>query len=229
MIDFHVHISRGESGLLAAEALRYAALAGYRAVGLILRTSGDVGTHLPALADQVRQLSLYADVEAFLGVELVHVPPALLPDAVSRARQAGARLVLVHGETLAGQVAVGTNLAAVDAGADILAHPGLVDDQVAACAAEKGVALELTASRRHGLCNAHVAHMAEKFGCALVPGGNIRNSKDFVNRAYWDAVCRGAMMSDPMRAKLQADARELVRQLLTKKKAGSDEKARIRA
>ena len=39
---------------------------------------------LPTLKTLVKTCSLYADIEAFAGVELVHVPPALLPDAVGQ-------------------------------------------------------------------------------------------------------------------------------------------------
>lgn len=220
MIDFHIHIvwggcaSRNEEGMLPAEALHYAARYGCRGAALVLRADGSGLRHLPQLAQTVRRLSLYANVEAFAGVELVHVPPALLPDTVREARERGAQLVLAHGETLAEPVAPGTNLAAVEAGVDILAHPGLVDDQTAAYAAEKGVALELSACPRHALTNAHVAAMAVKHGCALVPGGNVRTSQEFARHPSWDAVCKGAAMTPAMTGKFHNDARNLIKRLM---------------
>ena len=88
MIDAHVHIAPGGggSGLLPAEALRLAALRGFRAVGLIVRSDGGFDVSLRLLSERVQGLSLFVNVEAFVGVELVHVPPALLPDAVTEAR-----------------------------------------------------------------------------------------------------------------------------------------------
>ncbi len=216
MIDVHVHIAPGggASGLLPAEALRLAALRGLRAVGLVVRSDGCFDASLHRLGDRVRRLGLFVNVEAFVGVELVHVPPALLPDAVAEARKAGADLVLVHGESLTDAAAEGTNLAAVEAGADILAHPGLIDDQTAAYAAEKGVALELSACPRHGLTNAHVAVMAERHGCILAPGGNARTPEEFLRLPPWDAVCRGAALSDARRERFLNDAAALVKRFM---------------
>ena len=178
MVDFHIVLARDGSGLDAASALRYAALAGIRFAGLVIRSGGDNFSEVAVLAEQVRRFSLYADVEAGTGVELCHVPPALLPSAVREARDAGAELVLVYGETIADQVAEGTNFAAVEAGADIITHPGLVDAETATFAAERGVALELTSCPRHALTNARTAAMAMSCGCPLVRGSAATCDKD---------------------------------------------------
>ena len=150
MFDFHIHVncSGGRGGLLPSEAMRLAKCAGFRAVGLIVRADpSTLPILLPTLKTLVKTCSLYADIEAFAGVELVHVPPALLPDAVGQAREQGAALILAHGESIPRQLAdvveTGTNLAAINAGVDILAHPGLITVEDAQLAAEKGVLLEL--------------------------------------------------------------------------------------
>lgn len=189
MMDFHIDIS---GQLDAASALHYAALAGLRFAGIILPMDGTDFARMASLAAQVRRFSLYANVEAWAGVELRHIPPALLPEAVKEAREAGASLVLVHGETLGDQVEQGTNFAAVEAGADILAHPGLIDDEAAAYAAEKGVALEFSACPRHAMTNAHVADVALRHGCTLVRGSSAAQAKDIVSRAYWPYILKGA-------------------------------------
>ena len=111
--------------------MRLAKCAGFRAVGLIVRADpSTLPILLPTLKTLVKTCSLYAGIEAFAGVELVHVPPALLPDAVGQAREQGAAPILAHGESiprqLADMVETGTNLAAINAGVDILAHPGLI-------------------------------------------------------------------------------------------------------
>ncbi|MCH5276380.1 MAG: histidinol phosphate phosphatase domain-containing protein [Desulfovibrionaceae bacterium] len=216
MLDLHVHIAPdGQApGLLPAEALRLAALRGLRAVGLVVRSDGSLNLSLRRLGEQVRALGLYANVDARVGVELIHVPPALLPEAVADARKAGAELVLVHGESLADTVAEGTNLAAVEAGADILAHPGLVDDQTAAYAAEKGVALELSACPRHCLTNAHVAAMAERHGCLLAPGGNAHTPEEFLRLPPWMAVCQGAAFSATQTERFRSSTTGLMKRLM---------------
>ena len=78
MFDFHIHVncSGGRDGLLPSEAMRLAKCAGFRAVGLIVRADpSTLPILLPTLKTLVKTCSLYADIEAFAGVELVHVPP----------------------------------------------------------------------------------------------------------------------------------------------------------
>ena len=167
------------------------ALAVVRFVGLVQSCDGFDFSFVKSLTAQVRRYSLYADVEAVAGVELRHVPPALIPSAAQQARDEGAALVLVYGETLSDQVAEGTNFAAIDAGADILVHPGLIDEKAAAYAAEKGVALEFTSCPRYALANAHTASMALRFGCPLVRGSAATKAEEMTTRAFWPFVIRG--------------------------------------
>ncbi|HJD96763.1 histidinol phosphate phosphatase domain-containing protein [Mailhella massiliensis] len=202
MTDFHIILTPGEGGLSAASALHYAALAGLRFAALILPWEENGFSALAKTAKLVRTYSLYANVEARTGVELCHVPPALIPSAVQEARAAGAELVLVHGETLCDQVEAGTNLAAIEAGADILAHPGLIDAEAAAFAAEKGVALEFTSCPKHGLTNAHTAAMALRFGCPLVRGSAARRAEEITTRAFWPFVIKGADVFTPEKYKV---------------------------
>ena len=199
MTDFHIIIRGSEGhGFDCASALRYASLAGIRFAGLILPSDGTNFSLLAAMAAQVRRLSLYANVEAWAGVELRHMPPALLPDAVREAREAGASLVLVHGESITDQVEQGTNFAAIEAGADIVAHPGLIDAEASAFAAEKGVALEFTSCPRHALANAHTAGMALCHGAMLVRGSGASRAEELTTRAFWPMIVKGAdSVSEP--------------------------------
>ncbi|MEG1610443.1 MAG: histidinol phosphate phosphatase domain-containing protein [Bilophila sp.] len=225
MIDFHIHVTPfdtggAQGGLLPTEALRLARCAGFRAVGLIVRADASSLSFLfPALLLLVRNCSLYAGVEAFAGVELVHVPPALLPDAVAEARSMGAKLVLAHGETIvrnpATTVETGTNLAAIAAGVDILAHPGLITPQDAAFAAEKGVRLELSLAPWHCLANAHIVRAATLANAPLLLNSDARTPADFyppdATRTLRQSAALGAT-ADP--AALAAEARKLAQSLL---------------
>lgn len=191
MTDFHIIIGEGH-GLDCASALRYASLAGIRFAGLVMRSDGSNFPRIDELSKQVRRLSLYANVEAWAGVELCHVPPALLPDAVREAREAGAALVLVYGESITDQVEQGANFAAIEAGADIVTHPGLIDAEAAAFAAEKGVALEFTSCPRHAFANAHTASMAMRHGALLVRGSGACRAEEITTRAFWPMIVKGA-------------------------------------
>ena len=226
MIDYHIVITAA-GPLFPAQAIRLARSSGLRAAGLILRTDTSLlGPQLAAMSAAVRKFSIYADIEAFLGVELVQVPPALLPEAVAEARALGASLVLGHGEGIPDSpveaVEAGSNFAAIAAGVDILAQPGLITAQDAEYAAQKGVLLELTLAWRHCLANGHVAAMARRFGCGLVPGSAAASPRDFLSpeaaKTLRRAAALGAGLDNAGIADMEACSHRLLQQLLSKKR-----------
>jgi hypothetical protein len=101
----------------------------------------------------VDELNHHHKVRALAGVELTHVPPELINDLTLQARDLGADIVVVHGETIVEPVPPGTNRAAIEAGVDLLAHPGLITAGEVALAAENGVHLEISARKGHSLGN----------------------------------------------------------------------------
>ena len=210
MIDVHIHITASSapqsSGLSAGEALRFASLNGYRAAALILRHGGLDIHDLTPLSDDIKKLGLHTNMEALLGVELVHIPPALLPQAVKNMRSSGADIVLVHGETL------------LDAGADILAHPGLIDETAASYAAERGVALELSSAPRHAFANAHLIAMARRFGCTLLPGSSAHTAQDIYPPSLRNRLYQGAGMTVKELSLLRQHAEKFIQNKLMQNK-----------
>lgn len=127
------------------------------------------------------------------GVEITHVPPDRIADVAERARDAGAAIVVVHGETLVEPVPAGTNAAAARCEAvDVLGHPGLVDEAVAEDAAANDVALELSSRRGHCLTNGHVADVAREVGADLVVDADAHAPGDLIDQAMAEQVARGA-------------------------------------
>jgi len=167
MIDFHTHTILSDGALIPAEHIRRAEARGYRILGMSdhadLATMGHI---LPILLEAARRENELGRMRVLAGVELTHVRPEHIDEGVRRARQLGAMYVIVHGETLAEPVQPGTNRAAIEAGADILAHPGLITPEEAALAAGRGVLLEITAKGGHCLTNGHVARVAASAGAA---------------------------------------------------------------
>jgi len=72
------------------------------------------------------------------------------------------KIIVVHGETITEPVMPGTNKKALMSDIDILAHPGLISDDEAELAAEKGIYLEITARKGHSITNGHVAALDKK-------------------------------------------------------------------
>ena len=119
---------------------------------------------VPRLVAVARELNIYRSIKMLPGIELTHVPPETIGALAQRARELGARLIVVHGETIAEPVPPGTNRAAIEAGVHVLAHPGLITLPEVQLAAQKGVLLEITSRKGHSLSNGHVARLARRPG-----------------------------------------------------------------
>lgn len=134
----------------------------------------------------------------------------MFSELVPRARELGAKIIVGHGETVMEPVYAGTNLAAIQAGVDILAHPGFITRDEALLAAEKGVFLELTGRKGHSLTNGHVAKMAQNTGTLLVVNADAHGPGDFMTAQMAETVALGAGLDRARYEKLRRDMSELV-------------------
>jgi histidinol phosphatase-like PHP family hydrolase len=148
--------------------------------------------------------------KVFPGVEITHVPTQLIARLTDLARRKGAKVVIVHGETIVEPVPRGTNLAAIKAGVDILAHPGLITESEVRLAKGNGVLLEITARRGHSLTNGHVARLAVKCGAQLVYNTDSHSPADFTPWRAALRIIRGAGLSEADAARMQKNAASLV-------------------
>jgi histidinol phosphatase-like PHP family hydrolase len=215
MIDLHTHTVFSDGVLIPAELARRAAVAGYRALCFTDHADASNMAHiLENLRRFVAEAGAFFDLNLFAGVELTHVPPALIADHVARARALGAQLVVVHGETVVEPVAPGTNLAAIEAGCDVLAHPGLLGEAEAALAAEHGVALEITTRKGHSLTNGFVANAARRFQAQLVVNNDAHEPGDLVSRELRRKVALGAGLTIEEYERAEANSAALVQRML---------------
>lgn len=161
MIELHSHSLLSDGALLPTEALRRAVADNFEIFAITDHVdTGSVEKVVKELVCIHHDLKGHLPLQFIPGVEVTHVPPTLIGRVVDMARQAGAHLVLVHGETIVEPVAPGTNRAALEAGCDILVHPGLIDPDDVKLAAERGIYLEISGRRGHCLSNGHVAQLA---------------------------------------------------------------------
>lgn len=215
MIDLHVHSSLSTGEQTPASAMRFARAAGYRAIAFTDHVdASNMQQVLESLLPMIRNYSLYSGIDLYAGVELTHVPPQLLPDTIAEARAMGAQLVTVHGQTIADIVDEGTNLAAIEGGADILAHPGLLTEQEATLAAEKNVYLEITARADHALTNGHVAKVAALTGAPLVFNNGGYRGYDFINKDRRRAIALGCGMSKEQYQVTENNSRTIVSRMM---------------
>jgi histidinol phosphatase-like PHP family hydrolase len=200
--DFHTHTFYSDGALSPMEQARRAAVVGYVTLGLTDHVGiGGVEALLEALRRDRDVIERHWPLRVIVGVELTHVPPEAMGEAAQAARDAGAELVVVHGETPVEPVPAGTNHAALTCGlVDILAHPGLLTPEDAALAVARDVYLEISARRGHSLTNGHVVRVAERAGARLLVNSDGHEPSDLLSAAFQERVARGSGLPEALLA-----------------------------
>lgn len=198
LYNFHMHTTLSDGELSPVEMLRWTVSKGYAAVAL---TDHAGLAELPWLASilvpSCRLAQQQWGIRAIPGVELTHLPPALIPEAARAAKDVGLELVVVHGETPVEPVAPGTNRAALESEhVDILGHPGLLSEEEAGMAAAQGIFIEITSRRGHSLANGIVAQRALAAGAALLLDSDAHAAGDLWDEPFARTVLRGAGIPD---------------------------------
>ncbi|NOY52392.1 MAG: histidinol phosphate phosphatase domain-containing protein [Deltaproteobacteria bacterium] len=193
MIDLHTHTLFSDGVLIPAELARRAEVAGYRAIAFTDHADhSNIEQILHGIVNGCKALNERGSLRAIPGVEITHVHPDDFAVLVRRARKSGAQIIVAHGETLVEPVRAGTNRAAIEAGVDILAHPGLITEEEVKKAGERGVLLEITTRKGHSLSNGHVASLAVKFGVPLVCNTDSHAPGDLVTKEMARRILQGA-------------------------------------
>ena len=217
MIDLHTHSLLSDGELLPSELARRAKVKGYSIIGISDHVDPtnleDVATSILKLAAKA---SSYNDIMVVPGVELTHVPPDIIGELVKEARRLGIYYVVVHGETIAEPVEEGTNRSAIEAGADILAHPGLISMEDMGLASTKGVLIEISARKGHSLTNGHVAALAKKTGARLVLDTDSHSPSDLITDSEGLKIVMGAGLSRDDFHIMQRNAEELARRVFNR-------------
>jgi histidinol phosphatase-like PHP family hydrolase len=214
MIDLHTHSLFSDGSLIPSELIRRLETMNYLAVAITDHVDASNLDHVvPRIVHVAEELNRAQSVKVVPGVELTHVPPVLIASLVRRAREMGARLVLIHGETIVEPVPAGTNRAGIEAGADILAHPGLIRPEEVKLAVRKGVYLEITARKGHSLTNGHVAKLGTEAGALLVLNSDSHGPGDFMTEGFAAGVAQGAGLPSDSLQHLQYNSRLLLGRL----------------
>ena len=216
MYDFHTHTFLSDGVLSPIELIRRAYVRGYRAMAVTDHVGlGNVEFVLKTLIIDCAQATKRWDILVLPGVEITHVPKDDIDLVARTAKEMGAKLVAVHGETPVEPVEPGTNEAALRSDyVDVLAHPGLITHQEARLAAEKGIYLEVSARKGHSLANGHVVKTAREAGAITVLDSDAHEPDDLLTPDIRHKVAKGAGLNDDeIQALLETNPQKLLAKL----------------
>jgi len=183
MIDLHTHTIFSDGELIPFELIRRAEAIGYKAIAITDHIdSSNIDFVIPKIVTALKKIQSYISIEALPGAEITHAPPQIIKELVKEARNLGAKIIIVHGETLVEPVLPGTNRTAIEANADILAHPGIISKEDLLLAKEKGVTLEISSRKGHSLSNGYVAQEAIRFGVPLSINTDAHSPTDLITK-----------------------------------------------
>jgi putative hydrolase len=199
--DFHTHTSLSDGALSPLELIRRALVNDYHAIALTDHSStGELSRIIQETTEACALARAYWNIFAIPGIELTHVPPQAIAETAKKAKQLGARVVIVHGETITEPVEKGTNLAALQSPlVDILAHPGLLSLEEAKLAATNNIFLEISARKGHCLANGYIASLAQQAGAKLLLNSDAHSEQDLLTPSLASNIIRGTGLNDTAR------------------------------
>ncbi|MDR1926497.1 MAG: histidinol phosphate phosphatase domain-containing protein [Endomicrobium sp.] len=183
MIDLHTHTFFSDGVLSPSELVYRAKNKGYTSIALTDHIDySNMEFVITKIVKVAKILTENYDILVLPGAELTYVPPKLIKSATDECRRFGAKVIVVHGETLAENVPPNTNLYAVKAGVDILAHPGCLSEEEADIAAQNDVKIEITTRKYHKVTNKEVAQIALKKNAKLVLNTDTHMPEDLLTK-----------------------------------------------
>lgn len=197
MIDLHTHTVFSDGELIPSELVRRAVTLGYRGIGITDHVDYTNIEHVLSCVKKAKYMEEVMDIRVLAGVELTHVHPAKIAPLAKMAREMGAEIVVVHGESPVEPVAPGTNAAAAACeDVDILAHPGFLTTEEAQAALENDVCIEITARNGHNRTNGHVARIANEVGATLVVDTDTHSPDNLITKETAMKVAIGAGLTE---------------------------------
>ena len=190
--DLHTHSIYSDGELIPAELVRRAKVLGHDAIAITDHV--DMSNVEWVVKNVVKAAELTDDsITVIPGVEVTHVPPSKMDRVIADARRFGAKIIVVHGETLTEPVEPGTDhAAAANPDVDIIGHPGFISLEDAQLAKDNGVALEITGRAGHNITNGYVCAMAREVGAEMVVDSDTHQPENLMSEASARDVALGA-------------------------------------
>lgn len=212
-IDLHMHSLFSDGELLPSELARRAANLNHEVITITDHVDYSNVEQIPQIQKAIDDINANWNIKVVLGAEVTHVPTESIDGVAKKAKDLGAQIVVVHGETLNEPVIEGTNYAAVNSEyVDILGHPGLITYEEAQIAKENGIYLEISARSGHCLGNGHVANIASEVGNKLLVNTDTHSPDNLITfeKSYEIALGAGLSKKEAMAA-IVDNPRELLK------------------
>ncbi|MCM8771779.1 MAG: histidinol phosphate phosphatase domain-containing protein [Candidatus Omnitrophica bacterium] len=185
MIDLHTHTLLSDGELLPAELAQRANEKGYKVIAFTDHVDySNIDIIVPALVRACEKININYRIKAIPGVEITHVNPIDIPNLAKISRNLGAKIVVVHGETIVEPVAKGTNKKALESDIDILAHPGILGEDEAKLAVERNIHIEISARKGHSLSNGHIVRLWYEYGFPLILNTDTHSPEDLITDEF---------------------------------------------
>lgn len=212
-IDLHMHSLFSDGELLPSELARRAANLNHEVIAITDHVDYSNVEQIPQIQKAIDDINANWNIKVVLGAEVTHVPTESIDGVAKKAKDLGAQIVVVHGETLNEPVIEGTNYAAVNSEyVDILGHPGLITYEEAQIAKKNGIYLEISARSGHCLGNGHVANIAQEVGNKLLVNTDTHSPDNLITfeKSYEIALGAGLSKKEAMAA-IVDNPRELLK------------------
>ena len=212
-IDLHMHSLFSDGELLPSELARRAANLNHEVIAITDHVDYSNVEQIPQIQKAIDDINANWNIKVVLGAEVTHVPTESIDGVAKKAKDLGAQIVVVHGETLNEPVIEGTNYAAVNSEyVDILGHPGLITYEEAQIAKENGIYLEISARGGHCLGHGHVANIASEVGNKLLVNTDTHSPDNLITfeKSYEIALGAGLSKKEAMAA-IVDNPRELLK------------------
>ncbi|MGN1322280.1 MAG: histidinol phosphate phosphatase domain-containing protein [Methanosphaera sp.] len=210
-IDLHTHSLFSDGELLPSELIRRADVLGHKVIAITDHVDASNIQIAEKIADAVNDIRDNWDIKAIPGVEITHTPIEVIDKLANQAREYGAEIVVVHGETIVEPVKSGTNrMAAESPSVDIIGHPGLITPEEVQIAIDNDVSLEISSRAGHCLGNGHVAKLGLELGANLVLDSDTHAPGDLVTYELAERIARGAEIPEEEIPKILQDNPEKI-------------------
>ena len=213
--DFHTHSFLSDGVLLPMEALRRAHALDIEVYAITDHASASTLDIIPKVVKDCELATKHWGIIAIPGIELTHVPVGAMDELIDQSLELGAKLIVIHGETISEPVEKGTNLqAAKNKKADILAHPGLLTKEEAEYCKKNDVFVEITFNRNHAYTNGHVVDIGREVGVDFILNTDTHSPKDMITYEQAEIVLSGAgLTQEETKKTLQDNVRKLLTQI----------------